>query len=398
MKLVTTQQELAQGLQTAERAVAVRSTVPVLTGVFLEAQQDRLIVRGSNLDMGIQAVVSAEVERTGSLVLPARHLTEMVRRIPPGNVELEANPDALRAEVRWGRSKFTVHGFSPDDFPDFPEPAGYGGLPFSQRQLREAIRATVFCVTTDPTRPFLSGVSFSFREDTIHAISSDGFRIAVKDCPILVDPPDHELQEALESQEDQEEPGDVLSMEDPFGGRNLLIPASSLNELARNLSDDPKADGIMYLVGNEVYFDLDRIKFKARLIESRFPDLMSLLPASYVLKVNVDRAAFLAACERLLLIAQHQDRVVAGKIRFEREKIIMTAERPDVGRAYEETEAETEGELLTVFMNPRFLVEGLRHLQGETCLFELSGVESPAKITTPSDPGFLYVVMPVRVD
>ncbi len=401
MKLVTTQEELARGLQTAERAVAVRSTVPVLTGVYLEAGQEGLTVRGTNLDMGLQIFISAQVERTGSIVLPARHFTEMVRKAPPGSLELEVGDDALRSELRWGRSKFTLHGLSADDFPGFEEPAGYGGLPFSQAQLRQAIRSTVFCVADDPSRPFLSGVNFTFTEDSISAISSDGFRIAIRECSLLT-PGTSQAQESLQGEDQAEEDMDDevqhLTGDDPFGGRSLLLPAASLNELARNLSDDPDADGIMYLVDNEVYFDLDRVKFKARLIESRFPDLMSLLPSSYVTTIELDRGELLSACERLLLIAQHQDRVVASKIRLEREHMIMTADRPDVGRAYEEIPATVEGKLFPIYMNPRFLVEGLRQLTGDTCTLEISGYETPARLTSPSDQGFIYVVMPVRVE
>ncbi len=420
MKLVAMQEDLAAGLQAAGRSVAVRSTLPVLTGIYLEAHDEYLLIRGTNMEIGLECTVPASVERTGSIVLPARHLIEMIRKIPPGAVEMEVSPEALRVEVRWGRSRFTIHGFSADDFPSVPEPAGYGGMPFSQAALKKAIRQTAFCVSTDSSRNSLTGVNFSFSDDSLRAISTDGYRIAVKECP-LVD--DEEQESAVGVADVDDEAGgaegdvggsavgqsqsSILGMDDdsgipmpadsPFHGRKILIPASSLNELARNLDDRPGSQGILYLVDKDAYFDLGRTKFYARLVEGKFPNVLAILPAEYVTRIDVGIADLQVACERVLLIAQTQDRILASRIRLERENLIITSDRPDVGRSHEEIDARVEGELMQVYFNPRFLIEGLRHLEGERCLIELSGTETPSRMTVPGAPDFQYIVMPIKV-
>ncbi len=401
MKLVARQEDLALGLGAAGRAAAVRTTMPALTGIYLQADDEGLTVRGTNLEMGIEWQVPASVERTGSIVLPARHLTEMIRRVPQGAVEIDVNPDTLKAEISWGRSEFMILGFSPLDYPPFPQPAAFGGLPFSQTALKKVIRQTAFCTSDDPTRPSLMGVSMEFSDNKVTAVSSDGYRIAIKESQLV--PADDQQAE----HDAAEEAGAGFALADdggmsstggdsPFGGRELIIPSSSLNELARSLDDRVGSGGVLYLVEREACFDLGSVSFNARLIQGQFPNVLGVLPRQYVTTIEVDVEEAVAACERVLLVAQSQERTLAATIKVERDSLTITCSQPDLGHAYEEIAASVEGELLTVHFNPRFLVEGLRHQEGERCLLELSGAETPSRMRV-EDRDFSYVVMPIKM-
>lgn len=366
---ITIQQDfLASGLNSVQRAVSLRSTLPALTGILLTTGENSLDLMATDLEITIRRTLPATVRRPGSIVLPARYLAEIVRRIPGGPIHLVVNPENQTATLKWDRSEFTIHGFEAEQFPGLPDFGQTTRIPVEQGSLREVLRHTLFSVSQDETRPILTGVQILVETRGIRGISTDGFRISY----FRGAGPD-ELAENVQ----------------------VVIPGRSLNELVRLLGDGGEPAEIA--VGeSQVAFQLGDTLFIGRLLEGSYPAVLDLIPKEYPFRAHLNREEFRDSLERVALISDARDRANAVKLQFREDTLVLSANAPDVGRAYEEIPVDYQGDPLEVAFNAKYLLDGLRNIQDERVLFELSGPLSASRLLPAGDENFFYVVLPMR--
>jgi DNA polymerase-3 subunit beta len=356
---------------TAGRFVPTRTTLPVLTGILIDARDDRLTLRATDLDVGLEIRVPASVPEPGAIVLPAHYLTEIVRRIPGGAVSFETAEDRSVARLRWGRSDFQIHGFDAEQFPDFPALPAAEATPFPQRQLRETLRQTLFAASADTTRAVLTGAEIVMADGHFRALATDGLRVAY----YRTDP----------------------DRQDWSSGQTCLVPAKALQEVVRCLSEDDEALGHMVLHTGQLLMDLGEIRILVRLLEGRYPALLDLVPKAYPTEVSVDRQLFQDVCDRVGLISDSPDRLYAVTLSIGADSVVVSSRSPDVGEAREELPAEVNGPAVDVTLNARLLTEASRHLDGQNLIIDVSGPGTALRLRRPGDGRCQYLQMPIRI-
>jgi DNA polymerase-3 subunit beta len=360
--------DLCRAIVTVARAVPSRTTLPVLTGILLETGEDRLTLTATDLDLGIRTATAAQVTAAGAVVLPARYLNEIVRRIPGGELTFRSEGDDPTVHLAWRRSRFTIQGFAADQFPPFPTFPGQAAT-FVPNRLADAVRHTVFAASTDAARPVLTGVELFVDADEFRALATDGTRVA------------HHCSR--------------VDREDWSAAQRLLVPARGLAEALRILDGDEQ--GSLAVLDNHLLLDLTDTRLAIRLLDGRYPAVLELLPKSYPTVARLSRQDLYDACERVSLIADAAERLYAVTLSTGTDRVRLTAQSPEVGRAEEEIEARVEGPELVVGFNARMLLDGLRHADGEQVLLELSGPLTAARLRRPDDESFVYLQMPVRI-
>lgn len=362
MRLRITQDALADALGVVSRAVSSKNAIPVLSGIYLAARQGSLTIRATDLEIEMSRTVEAEVEQEGAIVLPSRYLTDLIRRIPFGSIELDVDTSNFTAALRWGKNQYVMHGFQPDQFPYLPEADAENSLEIKQPILRDVLRQTVFAAAHDEARPFLTGVHLSLRGNDLTAEATDGARIAFMRTTV-----------------DNRKGMDL----------NVIIPTRSLNELGRVLSDKETDTVRLSLKANHAFFDLGALKVASRLLDGQYPDLMRLIPQSYPSGAALQRGQFSDACERAALI----DNDV--KLAFAAENLVITANAPEVGQVYEEVPVTLQGPAVTIGFNSRYLIEGLKAMTEPEFQIELSGSRSPARVRPAGSDRYVYIIMPL---
>lgn len=367
MHFTVAHSELAQALQKVSRAVPARTTLPVLTGILLSASAEGLTLTATNLDIGISCRIPAEIGSPGSMVLPARYLTDIVRHIPGGAIAVSADLANNTAQLRWSTSHFTIHGHAADQFPALPELEPVTELALPARVLGEVLDDAIFAVSHDEARPILTGIQLTSREGFLQAISTDGFRIAVRRARV---------EEGLPRP------------------ASLVIPGKNAAEL---LHLRP-VDGMVELLAtaNQALFRLGDTLFFSRLLDGSYPAILDLIPREFRTRIRLDRQAFHDACERVGILADPLQKTNALTLSREGGALVLTATSPAVGTAREELPAAIEGEDFQIIFNARYLAEGLRHSRSDEALLELSGPLTAARLTAPGEGDFLYVLMPMR--
>ncbi len=373
MKIVVDQSQFHSGLQMAYRAIAGGTAHPILTGVLLTAQEGILHLSATDLEKSIEAVIPAAVAMPGSLVLPGREFSEIVSRIPGGDIEISAPDDRHQAVVTWRASEFVLNGYPADQFPSLPSAAGSRGYSVPASDLGNALSSTVFAASNDDAMPIISGVRLRVGDGVIQATATDGYRIAVSEI---------EAQTAT---------GDVME---------VAIPRKSINDLIRVLSSaGSDEEATLALADNHAFFELPGgVKFSTLILEGQYPDVLSMVPApaDYQTRALFDRGEFAGATARTALLAEDHRGAKPIQLHVKEDRLILKASSAELGEAYDEISAEVAGPNVDILFQARYLIEGIRAIGRDRVVFHLDDAEGAARLQGEDDEGFYYVVLPMK--
>ena len=347
------------------RAAAGRSgALPVLGGVRLSIEGDRLLVTGTDLDLTITVDTVVTGSADGVAVAPGRLVTDIVRALEPGAVGIEAGDDELR--ISSGRSHFAVRTHPADDFPRLPAPSG-DPVALPAAGLVDALRQVTRAASSEDSRPILTGVLITADEDGLRLVATDSYRLAVRDLPGV----------GL---------GEL--------GKKVLVPSRALNELMRLLGS-ASGDVTLRLGAHDATFEVGGVTLTTRLIEGEFPNYKTLIPSGYPNRLIVAREALLDAIRRVKLLAR--DATTPVRIALRQNGIELTVITTDWGTATEDLDAKYEGSEMTVAFNPTYLIEGVEAITGDEVLLDTLDALKPATLRPTEGEDYLYLLMPVRV-
>jgi len=367
LKLTTKREELVAKLSVVSRAVSTRAATQALSGVLISAADGRVTLSATDLDMGLETAVDADVESEGSVLLPGRLLAEVVRSLAEPMVEIEMRESEHDVEIRSGSSSFHLRILPAEDFPKLPAP-GEQGLKIPAKELGASIELVARAASRDDMRPVLTGVFVAAAGSEMTMVATDSYRLAVKRTEL-----DADLGGEIESN----------------------IPARALRELGRILSAEAVEEATVSLLPNQAVFQAGAIVLSTRLIEGQFPNFRQLLPESYEHDVRLPRTEFLDVTRRVSQLAQ---RNAPLRLSFSPGELTVSAETPDVGDARETMPAAFEGEPLEIGFNPEFLKEGIESVEGEEILLRLISPLRPGLLQPVDGEDFRYLVMPIRLN
>lgn len=363
MKFRCERDVLADAVGSAGRAATNRTgTLPVLAGVRLQVEGDRLTVTGTDLELTIRLTIEVGGERDGAAVVPARLVADIVKALPAGAVSVELDDEEM--SISAGRSQFSVRPLSLEDYPAQSESTAEP-VKLPAAVVADALRQVVRAASTDDARAVLTGVLLASEEDGLRLVATDSYRLAVRDLPETT----------------------VMTP-----GRNVLIPGRALNELQRVIGD---VEELSVRFGDrEATFDVGSTRLSTRLIEGEFPNYRNLLPSSYPNLLTVSKADMLEAIRRVKILAQDSTPV---RIALGGDTVQLTAITQDVGNAAEEIDASYDGSEMTVAFNPDYLAAGIDAIDSDDVTLATMDPMKPAVLRGVGNDDYLYLLMPVRV-
>jgi len=360
------QADLTTGVLTVHRAVATNNTVPALTGILLKAEDNKLSLMASDNEISILSSVKATVDTPGGIILPARYLLDIVRKIPGGDIKIQVEKANWTATITWGRSQFVVHGLEPEQFPKIVFDSGTEGVKIGQAKVKDMIRGTAFAVAQNESRPVLTGELLEIRPSEVRMVAIDGVRLAMAKSEISWSGP----------------------------AQKAIVPGRAAHEVSRLLSSDLTQECVLSATENQVFFDLGETRFVSRLLEGQFPPYEQIIPSKFRTEVSISTPDFHDACERASLLSVDNDRTI--RIEAKDDLLIITSSTPEVGKVREELECSVEGDALEIAFNARYLIDGLDAINSEKVLFQANGPYSPCCIKPADNDNNIYVAMPLR--
>lgn len=360
MRIRAERDDLTDVFTRAGRAIGARSAHPALQGLLCEVTGSAIKVTGTDLEMTVQTQAAVEVLEPGRVLIPGKLLESAVRKLPSGMVTLGATDSEI--EILGRGPRFSLRPLAIDDFPNVSEDET-GGTEVDGESLAQAISQVTAAAGSDSGRPILTGVLFETSDQGLRMVSTDSYRLAVRDLP-----------------------GVGL-------GASGLVPARGLRELPRTIGSTKVR---INLAGREAIFSSEKGSLRLRMIEGTFPKYRTLLPESYVSVMIVDREALLEALGRVSLVAEDH---IPVRLTMGPGGVAVSVTRQDVGGETEHIDGEFQGgtEELLIAFNPRFLAEGVAAVATDRVQIQLIDGHKPSVITGLNDPDFLYLLMPVRL-
>ncbi|SFU62132.1 DNA polymerase III subunit beta [Alicyclobacillus macrosporangiidus] len=372
MKFTIAQPALLNVLQTASKAVAVRTTKQVLTGILLQAEAGRLIATAYDLELGIRVEVPADdvnmlsVQEPGAIVLSARYLADVVRKLPNREVSVGVGSNYM-TEIRCGEVEFHLHGIDAAEFPLLPVFQSSQSLQVTSEHVRELVRATAFASATSEVRPILTGVHVELGTGRLQFTATDGLRLATRW---------------------------IGSAEAGESAWNVIIPSKSLVELAKILPDDD-VPVQLYVSDSHSLFVVGTTHFYTRLIEGTYPDTTRIIPSTHRTEVAIDADLMADAVDRAALIARDRENHM---VRFEISgtSIQVSSSSSEIGNVSERIQANRmEGDDLSIAFNARYVLEALRALAADEVVLQFNGPNQPFTIRESGAENGLQLISPI---
>lgn len=384
MKASCLQENLAKGLSIVGRAVASRSTLPVLSNVLVATDNGQLKLSATNLEIGVNCWVGAKVEEEGAITVPARLLGDFVNSLPPERIDLELDEATQTLNLKCARIESNIKGIDAQEFPLVPTAAdSEDAIRLDPESLRTMIDQVVFAAATDESRPILTGVLVQFDEDSLTMAAADGFRLSVKSTPL-----NQNVTNTL----------DAIGLSD-----SLIIPARALMELSRIVGDQEQfVEMIITPARKQILFHLQDVDLVSQLIEGKFPDYKQIIPPSYATRTVLDTASFLKAVRVSHLFARDSANIVKLEIspsgdELMNGRITLMATSAELGDNVADLDASIEGDSIEIAFNAKYLIDVLSVVNSPQVVLETSAPSSPGVIRPVGDEKFTYVIMPMHI-
>jgi DNA polymerase-3 subunit beta len=371
MKIRMERAELLAGLGRVQGVVERRNTVPILSNILLEADGDGIHIFATDLEIGLRGTYDGEVLEPGGVTLSARKLFEICRELDEAPVELTEADQWVT--VTSGRSVFKVASLPVADFPPAPEVEAEATVPVARDVFSTMIRKTFFAVGDLDTRYVLNGVLMTAEapgdggEVPFRMVATNGHRLAMIERPITA-----------------KEPLDV----------NAIVPRKALVEMKKLLEEDEGPVSLAF-TDKRVIFKKERLTLISQLVEGTFPSYEKVIPREPGTSVVLPRDAAVAAFKRVSLLCQ--EKTWAVRFTLAPGSLTLAANNPDIGEASEELAVEYEGEKFVSGFNARYFIDVLQNVDGETVRLETADPLSPCVLKDAGDPGYLALVMPMRL-
>jgi len=306
--------------------------------------------------------VETEVEKEGSITLPARKLFSIIRELPAAEITFEVD-SKMNTVIRSGKSYFRIMGLPEDDFPPFPKADNANVYKIDQKDFRSMLKRTSYGMSTDESRYVLNGVLLSFKEGKLSIVATDGRRLA------------------LASQE----------MDFPKSSEmDVILPSKAVGELMRVLADDGEVE--ISISENQIAFTVGTTYLVSKLIEGNYPNYQQVIPSETKERATVEREQLLNCVRRVALLSSDKSNSV--KLNLKPNELEITANSPDVGEAKESLVIKYSGKEFSIAFNPEYLADPLKNLAVDEVFFDFTDELSPGVIRY-NEP-FLYVIMPMR--
>lgn len=366
MKFKCKQSDLSTAIAIVSKAVSSKTTKPILSGIYFEAKDHQLKLIGNDLNMCIETSIDADIEIEGSIVMPSKLFTELIRKLPDAPVEFIIN-DTHMVDIHCLNSTYKLVGLPGQEYPELPLIEESNSFYMDKELFGHMIRQTSFAISQDESRPVLTGALLEIENGKFNMVAIDGFRMAIKNATIKTD---------------------LV--------KKVVVPGRTLNEIGKLIHQiESKSELKVAFDDKQVLFNVGNIHVYSRLLSGEFINYNQILPSEYKSVITVKTNDLYNGLDRSFLMARENKNIaIRLDIKDDQLQIVSNSE---MGSAVEIVPITLEGQDLEIGFNPKYLIDALKVIESEEIKMHFVNNVSPSIIKPMDTDNYTYLVLPCRI-
>ena len=371
MKIVCEKEKLLKCLTSVVRGVPTRTTMPILEGIFIQTNENKVKMTTYDLELGIEYIVDCNVEEEGNTVVNAIMFSEIIRKLPDTDITITVNENKLLT-IECEGSLYKLSTMNPEEYPELPKIDVEHFVVTEQRTLKDMIKKTIFAVSLEENRPIFTGCLFETINNKLNVVAIDGSRMGWVSTHL------------------PEKTNDFKA----------VIPGKTLNEVNKIVTDS--FDSIKIGISkNQAVFEMENCKIVTRLLEGEFLNYQNVIPNGWETKIRINKSILQNCLERVSLISSsyvEKEKKYPVKIKIEIGKVVLSCTN-QTGDAKEEVFVDTEGKPLEIGVNPKYFLDALKVIDDEEIFIEFGSNISPCIIKPVEETAqeYVYMILPIRI-
>lgn len=377
MKLTVLKEYLNESISHVSKAISSKTTIPILSGIKIDADTTGMTLTASDTDISIQSFIPMEkndirvieLKQSGSVVLPSKFFVEIIRKLPAQQIEIEVK-DHFQTIIRSGSAEIQLMGLDPEEYPLMPGIEENRRVQIPSDLLKTMIKQTAFAVSTNEATPILTGILWSIADGKLKFTACDRHRLASRETNIDVDP--------------------------EFVLSNVSISGKTLNELSKILPDQNALIDVVF-AENQVLFKMSSILFYTRILDGTYPDTSKLIPQSFQTELVVATQPLADAIDRAYVLSREEKTNIVKLVMREDQSIEVSSSSSELGKVTEELiVSRMDGELLRISFNSKYMLDALKVMDSEEIQIGFTGAMQPIIIRPNETSSLLQLILPYR--
>ncbi len=372
MKFKCAKDEFQRTMSMTEIATTGKSGLQILSNVLIDARDGKLVIIGTDQEMGVIGQCEADIQKEGTLTIHARKVLDILKTFPNCDIQIEADEKynisvtSLESNIN---ANFRLQGVSPDEYPQVEQISNNNTFKVPQHILRDMISKTIYAASREESRYFLQGIFFEKKENSkeLRLIATDGHRLSLTKQDL-----------------------DGLQNYGEFGA---MIPQKPLHELQKALANE--GDCEIALTEKRCFFKVDKMEISSNFIETDFLNYNSVIPNNLKFRLIAENDRLLDSIKRVSSILEAKERRI--KCEIKNDKLSIHGENPNMGEAKEILDIEYDGEDMVIGLNYEYMLQTLREVKGKNVVIEIGSNIQPIIVKEEDDNSSIAVIGPMRL-
>lgn len=366
MKIICSKQELLNGLQIVSKAVPANTTMSILECILIDASDNDIKLIANDTELGIETTIEGTIATKGIVAIDAKMILDVVRKLPDADVSIDID-DNYNANIKCGKSKFTISCKDGNDFTKLPDIEKNEAVVISQLTLRDIIRQTLFSIGSGDTNKVMGGAHLTINNDTLKLTSLDGHRISIR----------------------------KVQLKNSYDAKEVIIPGKTLNEISKIVNGGADDEISIYFTPNHIVFEFNKTVVVSRLIEGNYFAVDKMMSSDYETKVTINKKALYECIDRSMLFAKEGNKKPIVVIASDNNLRLLV--NSPLGSMDEDIEITKQGKDIQIGFNPKFLLDALKVIDEDTIDIYFVNAKAPCYIKDENE-NYIYLVLPVNLN
>jgi DNA polymerase-3 subunit beta len=370
MKFSINKNKILEQLINVNRAISPKNIIPILNGIKFELTDKGLDLTASDQDLTIKAHIDSKdiesIEREGSIVIQSKYIIDIIKSMPSDIVNFEVI-DGSNIIVHSETTQYNLNCLNSDDYPQIKLEENDNHISLNGSTLKQMIKQTIFAVSTQESRPLLTGINININGNILEFITTDSYRLAKKTIK-LDDPSEEEI--------------------------NIVIPGKNIMELDKIITEDEDVE--MHVFSNKILFKYRNIIFQSNLLSGTYPNTSNLIPTDFSIIVNTNLDSYYSAIDRAALLTQSKDKNIV-KMRLKGNQMVINSYASEIGKVEEKLEVEASKDAsIDISFSAKYMLDALKTMKDDEILILLNGEVKPIVIKSVTDESLIQLILPIK--